>query len=147
MKKLRKLTLCSLVSILVLAPLAVTTATELVWHPINPSFVGGNYLNASWLLSSAQAQNSHVKSTGSSYRAKDPIEEFEEDLNRELLSRLGDKIIKTAFGEDFSEGELELKDGEYNIGDYTITVDSSGDSINIQIDDGSSATIIDVPYY
>jgi hypothetical protein len=64
-----------------------------------------------------------------------------------VLNRLSDKILKEVFGEDYAEDEVELKDGDYSIGDYTITIDSSDDGINIQIDDGSSATIIEVPYY
>jgi curli production assembly/transport component CsgF len=47
-----------------LAFVATTTgavATEMVYHPVNPTF-GGNPLNGSFLLSTAQAQGQGTKS-------------------------------------------------------------------------------------
>src|ERR1700749_5264946 len=40
---------------------APAAASELVYHPVNPTF-GGNPLNGSFLLSTAQAQGEGVKS-------------------------------------------------------------------------------------
>ena len=40
---------------------APTFASELVYHPVNPTF-GGNPLNGSFLLSTAQAQGEGTKS-------------------------------------------------------------------------------------
>jgi curli production assembly/transport component CsgF len=40
---------------------APATASEMVYHPVNPTF-GGNPLNGSFLLSTAQAQGEGVKS-------------------------------------------------------------------------------------
>lgn len=45
---------------------------QLVYKPINPSFVGGDPFNGSWLLNSANAQNS-----------------FEDDSTFDVLDRLG----------------------------------------------------------
>ncbi|OHB74530.1 MAG: hypothetical protein A2Z25_05790 [Planctomycetes bacterium RBG_16_55_9] len=129
---------------LFLSPASITKASELVWGFINPSFIGGNYLNGSWLLSSAQAQNSHVKSTPG-YQREDPITEFEDNLNRELLDRLADKILDEAFGE---ETDVPLAEGEYRVGNYVINVTTNG-AINVQIIDTTSGgtTTIQIPYY
>jgi curli production assembly/transport component CsgF len=51
-------------SITVIAAICVSMpacASELVYHPVNPTF-GGNPLNGSFLLSTAQAQGEGVKS-------------------------------------------------------------------------------------
>jgi curli production assembly/transport component CsgF len=46
---------------LVIAALAPVRASELVYHPVSPTF-GGNPLNGTFLLSQAQAQGEGVKS-------------------------------------------------------------------------------------
>ena len=48
------------VALAVAAPIAAS-ASEMVYHPVNPTF-GGNPLNGSFLLSQAQAQGEGVKS-------------------------------------------------------------------------------------
>lgn len=65
-------------------------ASELVYTPINPSF-GGNPLNGSWLLGSAQAQNDHSAKTpglGAAYTGTSPLERFTSQLESRLLSQL-----------------------------------------------------------
>ncbi|MBN2143549.1 MAG: curli production assembly/transport component CsgF [Candidatus Aureabacteria bacterium] len=108
------------------------TASELVYTPKNPAF-GGNPNNASWLLNEANAQNTYKEEI-------DPIEEFKQQLQRQIFYRLSQAMVTRVFGYN-----QELQDGEYIIGDYTIRVDSSGDSGGIDVEiisqDGSSTTI------
>jgi hypothetical protein len=144
MRPLSKYAVCGIACILFLSPVSVTTATELVWTFINPSFVGGSYFNASWLMASAQAQNRHVeKSPG--YQRPDPMADFEYNLNRQLLSRLTTKILNEAFGED---PENPLEPGEYIIGDYIINVTTNG-GITVEITDiiTGDTTTVQIPYY
>ena len=127
-----------------LASVSASFATELVWAPINPSFVGGHYLNASWLMSSAQAQNGHVKSNPG-YQQTNPMEDFQNNLNRQLFSRLATKILDEAFGE---ETTVPLQTGQYIVGDYTLDVTTNG-NITVVITDNitGSQTVVKVPYY
>jgi curli production assembly/transport component CsgF len=112
------------------------SAGELVYHPINPAF-GGNPYNYSWLLESANAQNE--------YKDKDPLEDFEDTLNKRILTTLANRIIDAAFG---GYGD-DLQGGEYQFGDYNITISTEGGGINVDIfDQGSgSSTTVSVPYY
>ena len=149
MKKLLVCTFCGFLCLSFLAPLSFLRATELVWTPINPSF-GGSPYNASWLMASAQAQNTLGDSSsgsGASLWNRDPIEEFEESLKRQLLSRLSRKIVDEAFGEDslLPDGETEAK---YTIGDYEIYVTTDG-GISLTITDvlTGNTTTVEVPYY
>src|ERR1700742_1756144 len=56
----RSWTIAAIIAIGVTAS-APAFASELVYHPVNPTF-GGNPLNGSFLLSTAQAQGEGVKS-------------------------------------------------------------------------------------
>lgn len=111
-------------------------AGELTYHPINPAF-GGNPYNYSWLLESANAQNE--------YKDKDPLEDFENTLNKRILSTLASRIVDEAFGE---YGD-DLQSGEYQFGSYSITISTEGGGIYVDIFDqgNGSSTSVSVPYY
>ncbi|SDS02596.1 curli assembly protein CsgF [Bradyrhizobium canariense] len=49
------------ITIIAMSASAPAFASEMVYHPVNPTF-GGNPLNGSFLLSTAQAQGEGVKS-------------------------------------------------------------------------------------
>lgn len=69
---------------------SATQASELVYTPVNPSF-GGNPLNGTWLLGSAQAQNDHSApspSLGSGFAGTTALERFTSQLESRLLSQL-----------------------------------------------------------
>ena len=118
----------------------LTTATELVFYFKNPAF-GGNPLNGQWLMNSAQAQNKLEEP--SKLFERDPIEDFKNTLNRQILYRLSMKIIDAAFGE---EG---LEPGHYDLGDYTIDIILTLTGIRLILTDIATGnqTIIEVPYY
>lgn len=118
-------------------------AQDFVYQSKNPAF-GGNYLNYSWMLNSAQAQNK-IKdpeaSTGGFSR--DPLNNFQENLNRQILNQLSQQIIRQQFGEQ------GLQPGEYQLGSYNVNVSEGGNGIQITIYDSSTGgtTTVVVPYY
>lgn len=118
-------------------------AQQFVYSPINPSFVGGNPYNGSWLLSSAQAQNNITESTASTKDTDSELDDFKETLNRQILSQLSRQIVSDAFGED------NLEEGRYELGDYIIDVADGGSGVVITIYDTANGgeTTIEVPYY
>lgn len=117
-------------------------AQDFVYEPKNPAF-GGNYLNYSWMLNSAQSQNKLEDPAQTNAFGRDALTDFEESLNRQILNQLSRRIIENQFGE---EG---LQDGEYTLGDYQINIGSDDSGVNINIFDsgtGNSTSVI-VPYF
>lgn len=117
-------------------------AQDMVYQPKNPAF-GGSYLNYSWLLSSAQSQNGFKDPEQTSGLNRDPLKDFEANLNRQILNQLSRRIVESQFGE---EG---LEDGEYTLGSYKINVGSDDGGVNINIfdNDTGNTTEVIVPYY
>ncbi len=142
MKRLT-LTVCIFTIFLFLMP-AVASASPLVFAFLNPSF-GGSPFNGQWMLAQAEAQNKHIEKTKPFKMPKrDPVTDFKESLNRQILYKLSSRIVNAAFGE---EG---LEPGHYDLDDYTINIMTSPlDGIRLTITDklGGGQTIIEVPYY
>lgn len=115
---------------------------QLIYKPINPAF-GGDTFNYQWLLSSAQAQNTLEESASRSALSLDPLSDFENNLNRQILNQLSREVIDEIFGEG------SLQDGVFEFGSLQINIASESDGVNIDIlnsQDGSRTNII-VPYY
>lgn len=121
-----------------------TYAQDFTYQPKNPAF-GGNPYNYSWLMSSAQAQNDIKETSSSAYSpySTDPLKDFSESLNRQILSQLSRQIVAKQFGED------ALSAGTYVLGDYQIEVGDQADGLNITILDNKtgSQTTVSVPYF
>jgi len=123
----------------------VGNAQKFVYTPKNPSF-GGNTFNYQWLMSSAQAQDLTKDKTEidqfESYRT-DPVEDFKESLNRQILSRLSRQLIDDQFGED------ALTEGTYELGDYRIQVGNTDEGVTVNIVDNTTGATTDVtvPYF
>ena len=120
-------------------------AQQFVYTPINPNF-GGNYFNGSWMLAEAQAQNGKTApSSSSSYNpySSNPLQNFQQSLNQQILSQLSQKIVSSAFGEN------ALTKGHYQLGNYIIDINPSSDGLHVNIQDNSNGgqTTIVVPYY
>lgn len=119
-------------------------AQDFTYRPQNPAF-GGNYLNYSWMLSSAQVQNGYTAEGEdiSNRFERDPLQDFEQSLNRQILSRITREVV----GEQF--GEAGLAEGQYEIGNYQIDVTPGGEGIDIKILDTvtGSETTVSVPYF
>jgi curli production assembly/transport component CsgF len=97
----------------------LVNASELVYYPVNPSF-GGNPVNGSVLLNSAQAQNKH-KDPDSADLNKTPLQQFNDLLERSILSRLATAATSGVLG---SSGQLVP--GTVETGNFTITITDLG---------------------
>ena len=121
-----------------------TYSQDFTYQPKNPAF-GGNPYNYSWLMSSAQAQNDIKETSSSAYSSysTDPLKDFSESLNRQILSQLSRQIVAKQFGED------ALSAGTYVLGDYQIEVGDQADGLSITILDNKngSQTTVSVPYF
>ncbi|PRY14293.1 curli production assembly/transport component CsgF [Pontibacter ummariensis] len=119
-------------------------AQDIVYTPKNPAF-GGNPYNYSWMLSSAQAQDKlkDPNEQTSSLLNRDPLTDFKENLNRQILNQLSRQLVTAQFGED------GLEPGSYTIGNYQIDVTEGGAGINIVIVDTGTGnqTTVTIPYY
>lgn len=118
-------------------------AQDFVYQPINPAF-GGNPYNYSWLLGQAEAQNTFEEPDDDPFGADDdPLANFQEDLNRQVLNELTRELYQNQFGED------GLTEGFYQFGSYEIDVSPVSEGMQVRIIDiftGSQTTVI-IPYY
>lgn len=119
-------------------------ASELFYVPTNPSF-GGNPNNAAWLMNSAVSQNELSDMENKDVFNRDPLQEFKENLNRQILNRFSSEIVQAAFG----ESQDDLKEGTYQIGDFIVDVRPLNSNIRVVITDNGTGnqTVIEVPYY
>lgn len=119
-------------------------AQELVYRPINPSFSGGNPYNANWLFNEAQSQNKITESQTEYDRfERNPLEDFEESLNRQILSQISRQLVSSTFGEE------QLTDGRYEIGNFVVDISEGAEGVTVSITDfgtGDETTVI-VPYF
>lgn len=133
--------LCILVVCLLYSTAA--TAQDFVYTPVNPAF-GGNTFNYNWLLSSATAQNGTTDPDAADRTSifdRDPLEEFRNSLNRQILNQLSRNVL----GDQFTDGQIAV--GTFTVGDFTIDVVPSGDGVVITIIDLSTGgqSTIEVP--
>ena len=116
---------------------------DFVYRPINPAF-GGNYLNYQWLLSSAQVQSEFKEVTPErDIFRRDPLEDFQASLSRQILNQLSRQVMTTQFGEG------PLGDGNYVFGNFEIEVTSGIDGLIINILDTNTGgeTTITIPHF
>jgi curli production assembly/transport component CsgF len=99
-------------------------ATELVYYPINPSF-GGNPINGSVLLNSAQATNKHkdpeASSAAGAASQKTPLQQFNDMLERSILGQLASTATSNIIG---TGGKLVP--GTVETGNFRITIADIG---------------------
>lgn len=111
---------------------AAAGASELVYVPLNPAF-GGNPINGSVLLNTAQATNKH-KDAGqgaSPYAKQSSLQQFNDMLERAVLSQLSAAATSDIMG---SGGKL--KPGVVETGNFRIEiVDSGGGMLTITTTD------------
>ncbi|PCI42123.1 MAG: curli assembly protein CsgF [Moraxellaceae bacterium] len=96
-------------------------ASSLIYVPNNPSF-GGNYLNGSVLMNSAQAQNKLKDPAQEEDDEISPLEEFNDRLQRALLNRLTNTLSQT-----FVDEEGNLIPGQTETTDFIIDIIDLGD--------------------
>ncbi|WP_036152625.1 curli production assembly/transport component CsgF [Maribacter forsetii] len=102
---------------------------QFVYTPKNPNF-GGETFNYQWLLSSANAQNSFTADSNFDNDSSE-LEDFQESLNRQLLSQL----TRSVFDSELGEG---LEPGTFNVGSLLLEVFESGEGLVINILDTST---------
>jgi curli production assembly/transport component CsgF len=96
-------------------------ATGLVYVPINPTF-GGNPLLGTTLLATAEATNRHKDpASTSALLGKTPLEQFNDMLQRSVLSQLSSAAIGGVMG---SGGKL--KPGTVETGDFRVDIVDAG---------------------
>ena len=104
------------------------SAQEIVYKPINPSFLGGNPFNASWLLSNAESQNKFKEETDG-FGQKSEMELFTESLNRQLLNQLSRDLFQQEYG------DTGLTVGTYTFGSLVVDITPTAGGLAIQIFD------------
>jgi curli production assembly/transport component CsgF len=113
-------------------------AQDFVYTPKNPAF-GGSPVNYSWMLSSANQQNKFQRAGGGFSR--DPLANFEQSLQRQVLSQLTRQII----GDRFGEGNIDLsKQSNFEFGEFNISINPGPDGVSINIQNilsGESTTV------
>lgn len=102
---------------------------DLVYHPKNPAF-GGSPLNYQWLLSSANTQNKY-KEVPDYGLNDDPLANFHQDLQRQILTQLTQSIVRSKLGDSFDLS----KETTLEFGEFSIDVIPSGDGVSIRIFD------------
>ncbi len=127
-----------------LASAPEAAASEMVYVPINPNF-GGNPLNAPGLLNSAQVTNKHKDpdaKTSSSFLQKTPLQQFNDMLERSILSRLSSAATSSILGTngELTTGTVETGNFSINIAEepsgllqITTTDKVTGDSTSFQV--------------
>jgi len=103
------------------------SAQDLVYKPTNPAF-GGSPYNYSWMMNSANTQNK-FKSTGSGF-SRNPLDNFKQSLQRQVLSQLTRQII----GDRFGQGNINLDEqNTFEFGEFNISVNPGPDGVSIDI--------------
>jgi curli production assembly/transport component CsgF len=124
---------------------SIASASELIYTPVNPAF-GGFPGNGSVLLNNANAQNDFKDPDAyDPYSAledlnQDPLANFQESLNRQVLSLIANKIVQEAFGTDTGIGD----GGSYTYEYFEITITPGTDAISVTITDTQTGETTDI---
>lgn len=113
-------------------------ASDLVYVPNNPSF-GGNPNNAAGLLASAGATKKHIEKAakGSSPMGQTPLEQFNQTLERNVVSQLASAATSKLMG---SGGKLIP--GTLSTSNFTITIlDMGGGALQVSTTDKMTGAI------
>jgi curli production assembly/transport component CsgF len=141
MKKRTLYTLGLLLSIF-LAGAGNAAAQDFIYTPLDPAF-GGSYLNYSWLMSSAKAQNPYQATSTFGFN-QNPLDNFKQSLQRQVLSGLTQQILRKRFG------KISLqKPNNYQFGEFSISILPESNGINININDNSTGqqTTVTIPKF
>ncbi|NJO38443.1 MAG: hypothetical protein HC871_13600 [Rhizobiales bacterium] len=113
-----------------------TSASEIVFRPVNPSF-GGNPFNDGHLLATANVQNKYTAER----EERDLSEQFVRSLQSRLYSSLASQVQEAIFGDDPQES------GTFTVGDQQVSFVRGLEVVTLEITnlaDGST-TVIEVP--
>jgi curli production assembly/transport component CsgF len=112
-------------------------ASELVYVPVNPNF-GGSPVNGPGLLSAASATNKHGQSgLGGSPLNQTPLQQFNQTLERMVLSQLASAATSRLMGQDG-----KLAPGTFTTENFIITVtDLGGGLLRVTTTDKATGTV------
>lgn len=116
-------------------------AGTLVYTPTNPTF-GGNPLNGSTLLSSAQVQNQHQPSSSTASGSSPALTQgqvFAQQLTSQLYASLANSITQAIFGANAAPS------GTFSFAGTTISYTNDGTNVQLTINDGSTTTTVTLP--
>src|SRR5690554_7681573 len=102
---------------------------QLVYTPVNPNF-GGNPMNYSGLLASANAQNQFDDKNNLFNSSL--LDNFSETVKRQILSQLSRKLF------DDNEDLSNLESGTFEIGGLIISIDDTRNGTVIRIIDNET---------
>lgn len=107
---------------------------QLVYTPVNPNF-GGNPLNYSGLLTSANAQNKYddKKSETTSL-----LDSFSETMKRQILSQLTRGLL------DDNENIKDLSKGTFEVNNLIVSVDETRTGTVIRIIDNDTGEVTEI---
>ncbi len=127
----------TIISTILILLFAGTTgfAQQLVYTPVNPNF-GGNPLNYSGLLASANAQNKFDDNKNSSNSSL--LDSFSETVKRQTLSQLSRGLI------DENDKLENLEEGTFEIGDLIISIDETRTGTVIRIIDNKTGETTEI---
>jgi len=97
---------------------------QFVYKAVNPNF-GGDTFNYQQLLASATAQNSFTDPNADDQEGSE-LEQFAENLNRQILGQLSRSIFSQQLGEG-------LQEGTFNFGSLALEIFDSGEGLVINI--------------
>ena len=113
-------------------------AQDFVYEPKNPAFGGGNPFNYSWLQASAAAQNTIEDPSKAAAGQPDPLAQFANGVNQQVLSQLTSRLIASQFGTG------AIKPGSYTVGGYQVNVTQGSGGVEIVVIDivtGNQTTV------
>lgn len=116
---------------------------DLVYEPTNPAF-GGNYTNYDWLLKSADNQNPYGGGDGLGSFRDDPLQNFEQRLQRQVLDQISREVIQDRFGDiDLTE------EGSFDFERFQVDVTPGASGINIRVfnKETGESTTVDIPRF
>ena len=117
----------------------MSQAQDFVYTPKNPAF-GGSPINYQWMLNSANAQNKFQGGQNFGFD-RDPLADFQESLQRQILSELTRNVVRDRFGDvdlsqqnsfEFGEFSIDIVPGPNGL-DITILNLSSGEQTTITV--------------
>lgn len=108
----------------------------------NPGF-GGHPSNFHYFINTAEAQKGDFEEESSPFR-RDPLSDFQQTMQRQMLSQLSRNLVRGEF-----EGIDLSQEGVYDLGDFTVEVIPGLDKISIQIMDQLSGerTQVEIPRF
>ncbi len=118
-------------------------AQDLVYKPVSPTF-GGDALNYNGLISMATAQNGFTDPNLVDPFNQDPLEEFNQSLQRQILNQLSRELIGGQLGDDFlSEG------GVTQVGNFQVNVSEGLEGLSVILTDlnNGGTTQLTIPFF